>query len=229
MAITPPPPPPNSGDPANFNARADAFLGWFPAFVSQFNADLPFISSKGWATYGGSANAITLTAGVVSLVRGVQVRFRATASNTAAATINLDGLGAIACRTITGAVLPAGYIRTDADTVATYDGTYWIVDRQLERGANANGSFYRDASGYQSCWAGLDTQNGAERSITFPATFVSATTALSVALAPVSSSLTSLSPRLTAKSDAGMDVSCFNNANARISTRVEYVATGRWY
>lgn len=45
MAFTPPPTPPNSGDPANFNARADAFLGWFPGFVTELNAqaypDLP--------------------------------------------------------------------------------------------------------------------------------------------------------------------------------------------
>ena len=99
MAFTPAPTPPNSGDPANFNARADAMLGWFPGFVDQLNAELPFISSKGWATRGGTANAITLTAGFLSLETGMQVRFRAGASNTGATTINLDGLGAVACRT----------------------------------------------------------------------------------------------------------------------------------
>lgn len=165
MAITPPPTPPNTGDPAFLEQRADAFFGWFPTFVSQFNAELPFISSKSWATYGGSANAITLTAGYVALVRGTQVRFRATAANTGAATINLDGLGARQCRTITGAVLPPGYIRTDVDTEATYDGTYWVVDRQIEQGSNANGTFARLAVGTQICTHTgivqvLDTQIG---------------------------------------------------------------------
>ena len=38
MTFTPPPTPPNSGDPANFNARADAFLGWMAQFASEIDA-----------------------------------------------------------------------------------------------------------------------------------------------------------------------------------------------
>lgn len=38
MAFTPAPTPPNSGDPANFNSRADAFLGWMAAFQAELNA-----------------------------------------------------------------------------------------------------------------------------------------------------------------------------------------------
>lgn len=34
---TPVPIPPNSGDPANFNSRADAFLGWMALFASWLN------------------------------------------------------------------------------------------------------------------------------------------------------------------------------------------------
>lgn len=151
MAITQPPIPPNTGNPAQLEERADAFFGWFPTFVMDFNADLPLLRGKTWATRGGSANAITLTAGLVSLTVGTQVRWRAVAANTGAATINLDGLGAVACRTITGVALPAGYIRTDVETVATYDGTFWVVDRQIERGSNANGEFARFADGTQIC------------------------------------------------------------------------------
>ncbi|MCZ0963895.1 hypothetical protein [Paracoccus benzoatiresistens] len=182
MAFTAPPTPPNSGDPANFNSRADAFLGWFPGFVSQFNAELPSISSKYWATYGGTANALALTAGFVALAVGAQVRFRATATNTGAATINLDGTGAVACRTIAGVALPAGYIRTDADTIATYDGTYWVLDRQAERGSNANGEYVRFADGTHICTgliASVDITTAigglfrsAALSWTFPAVFV---------------------------------------------------------
>ncbi len=78
---------------------------------------------------GGTANAINLTYGMGSLVVGQQVRFRAPNANTGATTINLDGLGAIACRTVTGVALPSGYIRMGVETVATYDGTFWVVDR----------------------------------------------------------------------------------------------------
>jgi len=88
--------------------------------------------------YGGTANAITLTTGsrLATLPAGLQLRFRATAANTGPATVAVDGLTAVAIKTITGAALPAGYIRTDANTVITYDGTNFIADRQIESGAN---------------------------------------------------------------------------------------------
>lgn len=105
--------------------------------------------SAPFATYGGTANAITLTNTVpqVALVRGQTKVFRATAANTGSVTINMDGIGAVAAVTITGAALPAGYIRTNVDTVATYNGTNWVLDRQVEHGSNSNGSYIRRADG----------------------------------------------------------------------------------
>lgn len=127
-----------------------------------------------FATYGGSDNAITATAGLTSL-DNAQIRFRATAANTGAATINLDGLGAKACRTVTGVALPAGYIRTDADTLATYDGTYWVLDRAPEVGSNSNGQYLRLANGYQSCSKSLPAAGVSTTLIrslwTYPAAF----------------------------------------------------------
>lgn len=38
MTFPSPPTPPNSGDPANFNARADAFLAWMAQFANEINA-----------------------------------------------------------------------------------------------------------------------------------------------------------------------------------------------
>ncbi|MFN4062333.1 MAG: hypothetical protein ACK4IA_16490 [Paracoccus hibiscisoli] len=182
MAITTPPPPPNSGNPAQFNERADGFLGWFPTFVSDFNADLPLLRGRTYATRTGTANAIVLTTGGVTLALGMQVRWRAAAANTGAVTINVDGQGAIEARTITNIALPAGYIRTDADTVATYDGTRWIVDRQIERSGNANGIFTRFADGSQFCLMARTAVSPVANSVqmradvTFPSAFVSAPT-----------------------------------------------------
>lgn len=109
--------------------------------------------------YSGSANAISLAYGQGALVVGQQVRFRATNANTGATTINLDGMGAVDCRTITGVALPAGYIRTDATTVAEFDGTYWVVDRQIERGSNADGAWVRFADGSLECHSVTLTQD----------------------------------------------------------------------
>ncbi len=103
------------------------------------------------ATRAGTANAITLAYGLSALSAGIQVRFTTTTTNTGATTINLDGLGAIACRTVTGVALPSGYIRTVVETVATYDGTFWVLDRLVENGSNANGTFKRFADGDLVC------------------------------------------------------------------------------
>ena len=48
-------------------------------------------------------------------------------------TLSLDGGPTKSCKTVTGATLPAGYIRTDCETEATFDGTNWVLDRQMER------------------------------------------------------------------------------------------------
>ena len=106
-------------------------------------------------TCGGTANAVTLTTGAGisgTPVTGLQLRFRASAANTGATTIALDGGSAIACRTVTGVALPSGYIRTDAETVATYDGTFWVLNRAEETGSNPNGFFVRFESGLMICW-----------------------------------------------------------------------------
>lgn len=102
------------------------------------------------ATVGGTANAVALTS-PVALATGAKLRFRAASQNTGAATIALNGGTAVACRTITGVALPAGYIRTDADTEAVYDGTYWVLGREIERGSGANGEYTKFADGMMIC------------------------------------------------------------------------------
>jgi hypothetical protein len=142
-----------------------------------------------WATSAQpSANVINLTTGAgLTPVAGLQVRFRAGTATTGAATINLDSSGAVDARTITNVALPNGYVRTDADTVATFDGTNWILDRAPERGSNANGEWTRYADGRQevvsvtSSNVDVSTATGqiftsADLSITFPASFFSAAT-----------------------------------------------------
>lgn len=105
-----------------------------------------------WSTYGGTANAITLTPAFAraAYAAGDQFRFRATATNTGAATINVGGLGVKSAVTVTGAALPAGYIRTDMDTVCVYDGTNFVVQREVEVLSNASGRVYRYADGSSS-------------------------------------------------------------------------------
>lgn len=238
MAITTPPPPPNSGNPAQFNERADGFLGWFPTFVSDFNADLPLLRGRTYATRAGTANAIVLTTGGVALAVGMQVRWRAAATNTGAVTINVDGQGVIEARTITNVALPAGYIRTDADTVATYDGTRWIVDRQMEFGSNANGDFTRLADGRQICSTtrsigGISSATGAvfrsspEHVWTFPSSFFG-TEGLFVSANPRESSGISWGRGRTLSTTQG-GIFLFSSVSIGGTLICETFATGRWY
>ena len=105
---------------------------------------------------GGTANALTLTtgAGFAALPpTGIALRFRAQSTNTGASTLALDGGPPQDCRTATGAVLPAGYIRTDTDTWALFDGTYWVLARAPELASDAAGHTLRLECGAQQTWA----------------------------------------------------------------------------
>jgi hypothetical protein len=117
-------------------------------------ADTAVQPGDGLSTYGGTANAITLTTGfaLASLPTGLELRFRATATNTGATTINVDGLGVAAAERARGGAMPAGYIRTDVDTVARYNGTQWVCSRAVEFGSNANGKYTRWEDGRQVCY-----------------------------------------------------------------------------
>lgn len=114
-----------------------------------------------WSVRGGTANAITLTPTFTrtAYAAGDEFRFRATATNTGAVTINVNGLGAKTAVTVTGVALPAGYIRTGVDTVCVYDGTRFVVQRDMERGNNANGAYVKYADGTQMCWGNVDMPN----------------------------------------------------------------------
>jgi hypothetical protein len=147
---------PNDAFFAGFNIPLNALTngGRVQIGASVLNWGGAPVQTSRRATVAGTANALAISTDTglhASPATGLQIRFRASAANTGAATIALDGGTAIACRTITGAVLPAGYIRTNADTVARYDGTHWILDRAIERGSNANGSWVRHADGSQFC------------------------------------------------------------------------------
>lgn len=123
--------------------------------VQAYDDDLTSLAAAGfgkmslYATYGGTADAITLTTGasLSSLTTGQEFRFRATSTNTGAMTANVDGIGAVNVKTVTGANPPAGYIRTDVDTVARYDGTNLVASREVENGSGSNGAWTRYADG----------------------------------------------------------------------------------
>lgn len=78
---------------------------------------------------GGTGDALTLTTtyGMTTFVLGQRIAFKATAANTGAATINVNGLGAKALVRQTGAALAAGDIVSGSIYEAIYDGTSFQI------------------------------------------------------------------------------------------------------
>jgi hypothetical protein len=188
----------------------------------------------------GTANAITLATGAGlsgTIPTGLQLRFRAAFANTEATTIAVDGGTAIACRTVTGVALPAGYIRTDTDTVATYDGEFWVLERQTESGSNSNGNFVRWADGTQTCTSPIITSvinittasaggfRGTMSTWTYPAAF---STAPSVSSWSRSNHI--LVGALISLSATGVAPAAWSaSSGTSVSTAYQSRALGRWY
>jgi len=72
----------------------------------------------------------------------MRVYFVPTVTNTGSIGIKLDGASSIACRTVRGDVLPAGYLRIGVATEAWYDGTNWIVGRAVQYYSGADGEYW---------------------------------------------------------------------------------------
>ncbi len=148
-------------------------------------ANLALDGSTVLSSYGGTANAITLTTGLSlsALVAGMKFSFIPSAANTAATTATIDGLTAVDCKTVTGEDLPNGYIRNGVLTEGYFDGTDLILDRKVEYGSSSDGRYWKYADGQMKC---RETQSSAtfnittadgsnfrsgDRGWTFPATF----------------------------------------------------------
>jgi len=89
-------------------------------------------SSQLAATTAGSVTAYTLTnspAIAAGPVAGTRVIFKVNATNTGAATLNVDGTGAKSLVSMrTGASVASGDLVASKYITATYDGTNWLAD-----------------------------------------------------------------------------------------------------
>ncbi len=197
--------------------------------------DIDALLARGvyFRTYGGTANAITLTSvqPFTALATGAQVRFLATAANTGATTINLDSRGAVACVTVTGAALPSGYIRTGVWTFAWYNGTNWVVDRLPEYGAGApgaNGDYERLAHGVQRCWRiGLGFDAVTDRTWTYPMAFAASPAVQGTVVTTTETGQFEI--RLKSRSTTAATYNVWNGSGVRVGCDVNWSASGMWY
>lgn len=224
-------------DPLDFDPTAGIDSGVTGVLLSVDNS-----ANNEYTLYSGTADAIVLSTAYSSVRKslrvGDQVRFTATANNTGATTINLDGLGAVSCLTIIGLVLPASYIRDDVETVATYDGTNWIVDRQIERGSNANGNYVRfadstllrsgdSASDPLAITSAADNVFFGTLPITFPVpSFDAATTTVEASVVATASVVW---PNVNSITTTGCSLIAICNASKTVTTSFKWSSTATWY
>src|SRR5262245_22746541 len=137
------------------NSSADAAINWAEgmdpgavndsarqemARIAEFRDDI-----TGTLTAGGSANALTVTAssGFTTLANGRMVAFIAASDNTAAATLNVNGIGAKSVRKMdaTGDVaLAGGEIQAGGVYIVVYNAVLngaaggWLLVNDTPRG-----------------------------------------------------------------------------------------------
>lgn len=84
-------------------------------------------------TVGGTANAITLTSdtglvtSILALARPMGIRWKATATNTTAVTVAVDGLTPVNLKYKTGSALAAGAVVNGTEYDADFDGTSLLL------------------------------------------------------------------------------------------------------
>jgi hypothetical protein len=113
-------------------------------------------------TAGGSANAQTLSLAITALVTGQAYRFIAAATNTAAATLNINSLGATNIKRIDGSALQAGDLVSGQLVTVCYTGTNFILLKDTTpqfRGAQIK--FSADLTGWGSAVFGTVTWSSA--------------------------------------------------------------------
>ena len=106
------------------------------------------VQKQSWVYAGqdtGTANAyvITFAAGQpipTAYTPGMKVSFKALNANTAASTVNVNGLGAVSIRRATGVALSAADINSGQVVELTYDGTNFQMANYLGAGTTSNTS-----------------------------------------------------------------------------------------
>lgn len=108
-------------------------------------------------TAGGTADAltITLTPAITAYAAGQEFRFVASANNTGAATLAVNGLAATSIE-FGGAALISGVIQSGGVYSVIYDGTVFNLSAVFAAGANVSGP----ATATDNAWARFDGTTG---------------------------------------------------------------------
>lgn len=166
----------------------------------------------GYGVASGSADALTLalSPALLSYVEGVSIEFRSTTTNTGAATINVNGLGAISIRQQDLSIPTAGAITSGRNYKVTYNGTYFILMGSAPA-ADASGLIFLETKtivSNQIAFTDLDGSVFSEYKLIFRGISTSAGNALRIQFSNNngSSFLTSRYTNIPAGSSTGVDI-----------------------
>jgi hypothetical protein len=121
------------------NATADSSINWAEgmarASVNDSARSMMAAHAKdrnlknGSITTGGTANAQTFSSGLsyTAVPTNLNVRLKIGTTNTASATLNMDGIGGVTILTQSGATLGANALISGAYADFLYNGTNWIL------------------------------------------------------------------------------------------------------
>jgi hypothetical protein len=200
---------------------------------TKLNAGLDRLDklSLGYYTAGGTANAITITTGLslTSIPLGMTIKFETSLPNTTSATINVDGIGAVTCKTVEGSNLPAGYIIQNDPIEAVYNGTNWVVYKFAHSGNDANGYYSINGDGTLQMWHVLTASTSADTTWTFPALLTFSATLAYVAQGASRGGAGVRSVRFTNFNLNSVDFSVYDSTNARVAALTSLYVIGRWY
>jgi hypothetical protein len=187
-------------------------------------ADELLTQASFYGTAGGTVNAITVTTniGIPALVTGMTVNFNPPGPNTGAVTINVDGLGAAAAVTPSGAALPSGYLINR--TTVMWTGSSWmVVVRPPSRGNNANGNWTRYSDGTQICFNTVTTSSGSV-TWTYPIAF-NGSPLITLGV----NSTDDRGATHSGKSATSVVIRGWTTIGGAWDGNIDVVATGRWY
>ena len=205
----------------------------------RFGGQMQYLANLLAECSGGNAFSVLLGDGVAySQVVGASFRAVPAGSNTGAATLSLNGAAAVPIRTVTGAVLPAGYIIAGEPVTFTRYSGHWRSSRDTEfipAPSSVRVVRYDDGTMRYTCAvhqlkpAGDATTGVKVTSVDFGTPFLS-TTGLGISLIvlstdPISRSRVSIS-NITA---GGFDAYYHEAAGFSAAVSGNIVAEGFWY
>ncbi len=195
-----------------------AYDGTYYQMISNSNPSLLYAASTG----SNNAYVVALSPALTAHVAGMPIRFKANFTNTGAATVNFNGLGAVALKKKGNVALASGDIVSGQIVEVEYDGTNYqmvtsaqVIDAsQYSVLSNQNGKAEIRPSGVIEQWGYIDfgstVDEGLQGPYSFPMEFPNAFENIQI---------TTVTPEYSGHGDGGDGIIEISNSNKPTKTQ----------